>query len=176
MWTVPEPMLAAPVPDPVLPAGWAAEMKWDGWRTLLSWDAGRLMPRSRKAADLAPSFPEIRFGAAQLQDATALDGELVVWEGERLAFERRQERLQRPGWLSSGPPTSWPLTCCYWGGADTSRWPYWRRRVVLEALFAERLNAPWALCPSTTDPATVREWLTSWTGVGLEGVVYKRLV
>lgn len=31
------------------------------------------------------------------------------------------------------------------------------------------------LCPSTTDPATVRESLTSWTAVGLEGVVYKRL-
>ncbi|WUH07381.1 ATP-dependent DNA ligase (plasmid) [Streptomyces violaceus] len=61
-------------------------------------------------------------------------------------------------------------------GTDTTSWPYRRRRNALEALFVERkLTAPWALCPSTTDPATVREWLTSWTAVGVEGVVYKRL-
>lgn len=30
------------------------------------------------------------------------------------------------------------------------------------------------LCPSTTDPDTVREWL-SWAAVGMEGVIYKRL-
>ncbi|MER6471420.1 hypothetical protein [Streptomyces collinus] len=61
-------------------------------------------------------------------------------------------------------------------GTDTTGWVYRRRRTALEALFADhRLTAPWVLCPSTTDPATVREWLTSWTAVGLEGVVYKKL-
>ncbi|MFF7976239.1 transposase [Streptomyces sp. NPDC007905] len=29
-WTLPEPMLAAPVSDPDLPPGWAAEPKWEG--------------------------------------------------------------------------------------------------------------------------------------------------
>jgi ATP-dependent DNA ligase len=54
--------------------------------------------------------------------------------------------------------------------------PARRRRAALERLFAEhQLTAPWVLCPSTTDPATVREWLTNWTAVGVEGVVYKRL-
>ncbi|MEU9785563.1 ATP-dependent DNA ligase [Streptomyces phaeochromogenes] len=55
-------------------------------------------------------------------------------------------------------------------------WPYSRRRAALEELFREhRLTAPWALCPSTTDPDTVHEWPTSWTAVCLEGVVLKRL-
>jgi ATP-dependent DNA ligase len=36
------------------------------------------------------------------------------------------------------------------------------------------LSAPWALCPSTTEADVVREWLT-WTSVGMEGAVYKRL-
>ena len=46
----------------------------------------------------------------------------------------------------------------------------------MEELFTEhQLTAPWALCPSTADPATVREWLTHWTPAGLEGVVFKRL-
>ncbi|MFE6904127.1 hypothetical protein ACFVFJ_46285 [Streptomyces sp. NPDC057717] len=45
----------------------------------------------------------------------------------------------------------------------------------MESVFAaRRLSAPWALCPSTTDPDTVREWL-SRAAVGMEGVVYKRL-
>lgn len=35
-WTLPEPMLAAPVSDPDLPPGWAAEPQWDGWRAMLS--------------------------------------------------------------------------------------------------------------------------------------------
>ncbi|UXY39986.1 ATP-dependent DNA ligase [Streptomyces albidocamelliae] len=61
-------------------------------------------------------------------------------------------------------------------GTDTMGLTYRRRSAALEALFTDRqLTAPWVLCPSTTDPATVREWLTNWTAVGLEGVVYKRL-
>jgi hypothetical protein len=45
----------------------------------------------------------------------------------------------------------------------------------LKSLFAVRqLSAPWALCPSTTDPDTVPEWLT-WATVGMGGVVYTRL-
>jgi ATP dependent DNA ligase-like protein len=61
-------------------------------------------------------------------------------------------------------------------GTTTLTWPYSRRRAALEELFHEhQLTAPWALCPSTTDPDTVHEWLTSWTAAGLEGVVFKRL-
>ncbi|MFF3639063.1 hypothetical protein [Streptomyces sp. NPDC002250] len=60
-------------------------------------------------------------------------------------------------------------------GTDTTGWPYRRRRAALESVFAaRRLSAPWVLCPSTTDPDTVREWLT-WASVGMEGVLFKRL-
>lgn len=56
-----------------------------------------------------------------------------------------------------------------------TRWPYRRRRAALESVFAARqLSASWALCPSTTEVDTVREWLT-WASVGMEGVVFKRL-
>ncbi|MFF7769113.1 hypothetical protein ACFZC7_21720 [Streptomyces massasporeus] len=36
--------------------------------------------RSRRDTEMGPAFPEIVAGAAQLPDATSLDGELVVWE------------------------------------------------------------------------------------------------
>lgn len=83
------------VPEPRLRPGWAAELKWDGFRALVSVDAGKVVLRSRRGTEMGPVFPEIVAGAAQLPDATALDGELVVWEHGRLAFERLQNRLQR---------------------------------------------------------------------------------
>ncbi|MEU0287456.1 ATP-dependent DNA ligase [Streptomyces sp. NPDC006147] len=182
MWTLPEPMLAAAAPDARLPAGWAAEVKWDGWRALLSWDAGRLVLRSRQGTPLADAFPEMRAGAAQLPDATALDGELIVWdESGRLAFERLQGRLQRRGAGAARLAAEWPAHFVAFDllrleGVDTTRWPYVERRAALEGLFAGRgLTAPWALCPSTTEQATVDEWLNSWTAAGVEGVVFKRV-
>ncbi|MGY5099457.1 ATP-dependent DNA ligase [Streptomyces sp. 900105245] len=179
-WTLPKPMLAAPVPDPALPRGWAAEPKWDGWRAGLSVDAGRLVLRSRKGTDLAPAFPDIRAAIFQLPDRTALDGELVVWDAGRLAFERLQGRMQRRGAGAVQLAEQWPAHFVAFdllrlAGTDTTRWPYRRRRAALEELFTKhQLTAPWALCPSTTDPDTIREWLT-WGATGIEGIVLKRL-
>ncbi|MFE5861689.1 hypothetical protein ACFQ77_14200 [Streptomyces virginiae] len=55
--------------------------------------------------------------------------------------------------------------------------PYVERRALLENLFCEHaLSAPWTLCPQTTDLATAREWLESWTDVsGVEGILVKPL-
>ncbi|MET9820676.1 MULTISPECIES: hypothetical protein [Streptomyces] len=81
-------MLSAPVPGPDLRPGWAGEPKWDGFRALVSVDAGRVVLRSRRGTEMLPAFPEVGARAAQLPDATALDGELVVWDAAgRLAFE-----------------------------------------------------------------------------------------
>ncbi|MEU1458095.1 ATP-dependent DNA ligase [Streptomyces avermitilis] len=179
-WTLPEPMLAAPVPDPALLPGWAAEPKWDGWRALVSVEAGRVVLRSRRGANLVASFPEIKSGSRQLPDATALDGELIVWESGRLAFERLQGRLQQRGAGAAHLAAEWPAHFVAFdllrlAGTNTTAWPYRQRRAALQDLFTKhKLTTPWALCPSTTDPDTVREWLT-WASVGMEGVVFKRL-
>ncbi|MEU0896779.1 ATP-dependent DNA ligase [Streptomyces massasporeus] len=173
-------MLSTPVPQPDLRPGWAAEAKWDGFRALLSADAGKVELRSRRGTEMGPSFPEIVAGAAQLPDATALDGELVIWEENRLAFERLQKRLQRRGAAAARAADEAPAHFVAFdllrlSGTDTTAWPYQRRRAALESVFAaQHLSAPWALCPSTTDPDTVKEWLT-WAAVGIEGVVFKRL-
>ncbi|MFD5952010.1 ATP-dependent DNA ligase [Streptomyces collinus] len=179
-WTLPEPMLSSPVPEPRLRPSWAAELKWDGFRALLSVEAGRVVLRSRRGTQMGPSFPEIVAGIDQLPDAIALDGELVVWEQGRLAFERLQNRLQRRG---AGAARAAAEALAHFvafdllrlSGTDTTVWPYRRRRAALESVFtARRLSAPWAFCPSTTDPDMVREWLT-WSAVGMEGVVFKQL-
>ncbi|MEU9438858.1 hypothetical protein [Streptomyces sp. NPDC048252] len=60
-------------------------------------------------------------------------------------------------------------------GTDTTAWSYRRRRRALEELFTDlRLQAPWTLTPSTTDPDTALAWL-EWAAVGMEGLCSKRL-
>ncbi|MER5509366.1 ATP-dependent DNA ligase [Streptomyces sp. NPDC002766] len=179
-WTLPEPMLTTPTPRPDLPPGWAGQPKWDGFRALLSIDTDRVVLRSRRGTDMTPAFPEIVAGAAQLPDQTALDGELVVWSHGRLAFDRLQNRLRHRGAGAARAADEYPAHFVAFdllrlSGTPTTSWPFHRRRDVLEQLFpARRLAAPWTLCPSTTNPDVVREWLT-WTAVGMEGVVFKRL-
>ncbi|MGY5061009.1 ATP-dependent DNA ligase [Streptomyces sp. 900105755] len=153
----------------------------DGFRALVSVDAGRVVLRSRRGTEMLPAFPEIAAGAAQLPDATALDGELVVWDtAGRLAFEQLQNRLQRRSARAARAADEWPAHFVAFdllrlSGTDTTGWPYRRRRAALESMFAaRRLSASWVLCPSTTDPDTVREWLT-WASVGMKGVLFKRL-
>ncbi|MFF7953722.1 ATP-dependent DNA ligase [Streptomyces griseorubiginosus] len=174
-------MLTTPTPTPDLKPGFAAEPKWDGFRALLSLDEGRVVLHSRRGTEMGPAFPEIVAGAAQLADATTLDGELVVWENDRLAFERLQDRLRRRGAGAARAADTSPAHFVVFDllrltGTNTMGWPYRRRRAVLESVFAARsLSAPWTLCPSTTNPHVVREWLTTWTTVGMEGVVFKSL-
>ncbi|MGI5397651.1 hypothetical protein [Streptomyces sp. CA-251251] len=68
------------------------------------------------------AFWEIRAAAlAQLPDDTGLDGELVVWEAGRLAFERLQQRLaRRRGAGALAAAQTWPAhlvscsTSCTW--------------------------------------------------------------
>ncbi|MEV6179958.1 ATP-dependent DNA ligase [Streptomyces sp. NPDC052015] len=175
-------MLSTAVESPDLPTGWAAEPKWDGYRAQLARYRGeQVVLRSRHGTDTTPAFPEVHAAAvAQLPEDTGLDGELVVWEAGRLAFERLQQRLVRRGAGAARVAAEQPAHFVAFDlvrlrGKDLTSWPYARRRTALEALFADLgLTAPFTLCPSTTDPGTAREWLT-WTTVGVEGIILKRL-
>ncbi|MGW0632229.1 ATP-dependent DNA ligase [Streptomyces sp. NPDC002758] len=93
-------------------------MKWDGYRAqLAAYGDGRVLLRSRRGTDMVQAFPEIRATAlAQLPADTGLDRELVVWEEDRLAFERLQQRLTwrgnaAAGRRGSGRRTSSSSTC-----------------------------------------------------------------
>lgn len=90
--------------------------------------------------------------AAPLPDATALDGELAVWDAaDRLAFERLQNRLARRGVGAARAAEEWPAHFVAFdllrlSGTDTASWPYRRRRAALESVFAARRpTAPWTL-------------------------------
>ncbi|MFD8262953.1 hypothetical protein ACFV19_29500 [Streptomyces griseoluteus] len=69
---------------------------------------GRVVLRSRRGTEMLPAFPEIGADAAQLPDAAALDGELVVWDtAGRLTFEQLQNRLQRRGARAARAAGEW---------------------------------------------------------------------
>ncbi|MGW7043217.1 hypothetical protein ACWGDT_10900 [Streptomyces avermitilis] len=67
-----------------------------------------MLVRSRAGGDLAGFFPEIAAAAADLPDDTALDRELVVWEHDRLAFERLQQRQHRGSAAAARAAAQWP--------------------------------------------------------------------
>ncbi|MEU6389482.1 hypothetical protein [Streptomyces sp. NPDC046939] len=81
-------------------------------------DAHRVALRSRQGIQMAPAFRGIVAGAVQIPEATALNGELIVWDNAgRLAFGWRQHRLAPPRRCCHPRPessrhTTSPLVCC----------------------------------------------------------------
>lgn len=125
-WTLPDPMLTTPSPGSDLSPGAVAEPKRDGYRAQFARYAdGQVLLRSRQGTNMTASFPEI-FDASltQLPDDTGLDGELVVWEGERLAFERLQQRLaRRRGAGALAAARAWPAHLVVFDGPVLSKLP-----------------------------------------------------
>ncbi|MET7920892.1 hypothetical protein ABZU45_34580 [Streptomyces avermitilis] len=66
----------------------------------------------------------------QRQDATALDGELTVWDARRPAFELLQNRLHWRGAGAIRAAAQWPtpFDVLRLAGTDITSWPYRRRR------------------------------------------------
>ncbi|MEU9438149.1 hypothetical protein [Streptomyces sp. NPDC048252] len=137
-----------------MPPGSAAQLKWDGYRALAGrWADGSVATRSRRGSDLREAFPEITEAVRQLRGNTALDCELVLWEGSRLAFERLQQRMRRPGAAAARAAAEFPAHLVTFdvlrhAGQDLTRRPFAERQTALETLFLEGgLTAPWTLCP-----------------------------
>lgn len=172
-------MLATPVETFALPLNWFAEPKWDGFRAFAARDAdGSPTLRSRGGSDLGAAFPEITDAVSRLDCSAVFDGELVVWEETRLAFERLTQRIHRRGAAAQRAAGAWPahyvaFDLLHVDGRTLLDRPYTERRQALEDLFRRKgLSAPWTLCPSTSDVEVARRWL-AWSSAGVEGCVFK---
>ncbi|MGW7064767.1 ATP-dependent DNA ligase [Streptomyces sp. NPDC054904] len=186
-----DPMLAQAaesVPGPAaLRAGVAYEQKLDGHRALVftaAGPAGAVLVQTRRGALVQDRFPDLVAASEQLPHGLVLDGELLVWDPEagRLSFDALQRRAAARGRSAPSLAARWPayfvaFDVLQLDGQELLQRPYTERRALLEALFTDHaLTAPWTLCPMTTDLATAREWLESWTDVsGVEGLVIKPL-
>ena len=97
------PMLAKSVKDVPDPAkfpdaanpGLLFEPKWDGFRCLVFKDGQQVELASRNTKSLTRYFPEVveALRADTLPERCVLDGELIVAIGDRLDFDRLQERI-----------------------------------------------------------------------------------
>jgi DNA ligase-1 len=75
---------------------WLAEWKWDGIRAQLIRRDGDTGLWSRGEEPIAHQFPEIVAAGAGLPKGTVLDGEVLLWRGDRpLDFAALQRRLNR---------------------------------------------------------------------------------
>jgi DNA ligase-1 len=79
-------------------AGWQVEPKYDGIRAQLIRRDGQTWLWSRGEEPIGPQFPELVAASRALPDGTVLDGEVLVWRGDRpLPFSVLQTRLNRKG-------------------------------------------------------------------------------
>ena len=192
-----------PVPRPLapmeartadeLPAGdaWLYEPKWDGFRCLVFRDGADVELQSKSQKPLGRYFPEVLEAVARLRPRRfALDGELVIPDGDRTDFDALLQRIHpaesRIAKLSKSRPARLVVFDLLATGARTSHLdrPLRARRESLKRWAATNLgrsagnpgDAPGAsihVSPATTDRARALRWLETLRGI--DGVVAKDL-
>src|SRR5688500_6545885 len=86
-----KPVRSIPRPH-ALPGGCRYEPKWDGYRLVIVRGARSTRLWSKQGRDLTDRFQDVATAAiAQLPAGTVVDGEVVVWNGDRL--DRKSTRL-----------------------------------------------------------------------------------
>jgi len=165
-------------PANALPGGCLYEPKWDGYRLVVVRTASSTRLWSKQGRDLTDRFPDVAAAAlAQVPAGTVLDGEVVIWHGDRLDFGLLQQRMVaapgRMGALVAAHPASYvAFDVLAAGGSDLRGQRLARRRAELERL-AARWAPPLQLSPATSDPAVARQWFTDFRPAGVEGLVAK---
>lgn len=179
-----EPMLAkAQAKVPADEGIWSYEPKWDGFRALVFKDHEHVVLQSRNGRELGRYFPEL---IAALRDELAprcvLDGEVVVprlIEGRtRLDWDSLSQRIHpaqsRVRMLAEQTPAHFiGFDALATDKRSLMAEPF---RVRREALVDSVGEGGWCHVTRTTrDPGLAAEWLTTFEGAGLDGVIAKRL-
>jgi len=161
-----------------LPGGCVYEPKWDGYRLVIVRQARSTRLWSKQGRDLTDRFPDLAAAAvAQVPAGSVVDGEVVIWNGDRLDFGLLQRRMVtapgRIGPLVAATPASYvAFDLLAAGGTDLRNERLTHRRAALEDL-AERWAPPLQLSPSTSDPDQARRWFEDFRPAGVEGLVAK---
>jgi ATP-dependent DNA ligase len=188
-----EPMLAkAQVKVPDEAGVWSYEPKWDGFRALVFRDGDDVLLQSRSGKDLGRYFPELLDALRdELVDRCVLDGEVVVpreigpdarsataSSRVRLDWESLSQRIHpaesRIRMLAEQTPAHFiGFDALATGARSLLDEPL---RVRREALIDAVNETQWCHVTRTTeDTALATEWLKTFEGAGLDGVIAKRL-
>jgi ATP-dependent DNA ligase len=178
-----QPMLAKSVkgiPDPAAHGGLSFEPKWDGFRCIVFRDGDEVLLASRNTKPLTRYFPEVVDAVkASLPTRCVLDGEIFVAIGDRLEFEKLQERIHpadsRVRMLAEATPAGFVgFDLLALGEESLMKEPFEVRRARLEEALGDAVP-PIHLTRTTDDPARATEWFSRFEGAGLDGVVAKPL-
>jgi ATP-dependent DNA ligase len=182
-----DPMLAkvaAQLPGGPDTAGvWSYEPKWDGFRALVFRDGDEVVLQSRSGKDLGRYFPELLVALRdELAPRCVLDGEVVVPREiggrVRLDWESLSARIHpaesRVSMLAEQTPAHFiGFDALATGERSLLAEPFRTRRAVLSDLVSEK---KWChVTRATENPEQGRNWLTTFEGAGLDGVIAKRL-
>lgn len=133
---------------------------------------------SRQGKDLSRYFPElIQAAASQIPPGCVLDGEAVIWAGERLDFDALQKRLVTgvkalPALARERPASFVAFDLLAVPGHDIRETPLAGRRELLEHLAADWVP-PLNLSPATRDRELALQWFEEMPAVGVEGLMVK---
>jgi ATP-dependent DNA ligase len=162
-----------------LMGGWRYELKWDGYRVGAVCRSGEVRLWSRNGNDFTAKFPDVEAAlVAQVDVDCVLDGELVVWTGERLDFGALQQRMANTAAtvrrrLAPAQPASFvAFDVLAVDSVDVRPMRWTARRTRLEAL-AAGWTPPLQLSPVTADADEAKEWLEAFKANGVEGLVVK---
>ena len=164
--------------EDALPGGCIYEPKWDGYRLCSLTRAGGVSLFSRQGKDLARYFPDLLEAIrSQVPPGCVLDGEAVVWAGDRLDFDALQRRLVAskaglPALVRERPASFAVFDLLAVAGHDIRDAPLAQRRELLEQLAAD-WEPPLNLSPVTRDRAEALRWFEDLPRAGLEGLVCK---
>jgi len=125
---------------------WLVEWKFDGIRAQVVKDANRVWVWSRGEELVSEQFPELQNAFAQWPEGSVLDGEVLVFEGDKPAgFQALQARLNRKVVSSKLQAQAPVLFMAYdvlrLGGHDLVGLPQHERRHLLEQFVAEHSQA-----------------------------------
>jgi hypothetical protein len=161
-----------------LPGVLYSEPKWDGFRAIVLSDSDGVTLWSRQGKELSRIFPELCASVrVQVPPGVVLDGEAVVWNGDRLDFEALQRRMVSSRAVLLALVHELPASFAAFdvlavAGQDIRSVPFTGRRQLLEEL-ARDWTAPLNLSPTTTDMELAKTWLKDLPATGVEGLVFK---
>lgn len=178
-----EPMLAKAATAVPAEAGvWSYQPKWDGFRALVFRDGDEVALQSRSGKDLGRYFPELLDALrAEVAERCVLDGEIVVprdidgrtrldWDALSARIHPADSRIRL---LAQETPSHFiGFDALADSDAALLKRPFTERRCALGALVR---GGSWCHVTRTTDdPGQARDWLTTFEGAGLDGVIAKR--
>jgi len=159
--------------------GWWFEPKWDGFRCLAFRLADVVILQAKSGKPLTRYFPEVVAQLAALPATSfAMDGELLIAQGEAFSFEALQMRLHpaqsRILRLAHETPATFALFDMLQApdGTDLRQRSLSERHAALVAFHQQQGGPRLSLTPGTKDRATAQAWLDEGK---LEGIVAKRL-